>query len=151
VGRSDGGKVQRPDGEQLVPPGDGSGFETAHPAADAGIEHQHRYAHAYFRNNDGQGHEAFHPRLERKPEPPQPQRNRRADDGGNYGAHDGDCDGVHEGLDQRDIVPGFLVVLQREAAPDDVAFAVVEAEGDELDDRCVEQHENDQAKADQPG
>ena len=50
------------------------------------------------------------------------------------------------------LLKSFSVVIEREAAPDDVALAVVEAEGDQRDERRVKEEEHaEQPKAHLPG
>ena len=56
--------------------------------------------------------------------------------------HQGDGQRVGEGDQQVLVVEQLVVVVEREAAPDDVALAVVEAEGDQRDERRVEEEED---------
>src|SRR3546814_357129 len=60
----------------------------------------------------------------------------------------GDGERVEQGLDKLVVAERLLIIFRREAAPDDVALAVVEAEDDEYDQRRVkEQHHRADPKA----
>ena len=50
------------------------------------------------------------------------------------------------------LLKSFSVIIEREAAPDDVALGVVEAEGDQRDERRIKEEEHaEQPKAHLPG
>ena len=76
-------------------------------------------------------------------EAPQGQRQQGADHGGGDTVEISAITmAVDEGLDQRAVAQRPAVIVEGEALPDDVAPAVVEAEGDQADDRRIEEDED---------
>ena len=125
----DRAEVERP--EEIVGPGQ-----------HAGEEQQHGDAHADFRHHERQREGALHHRPAREAVAPQQHRGERADDERDQRGHKGDGQRVGEGDQQDLVVEQLLVISEREAAPDGVALGVVEAEGDQRDQRRVEKEEH---------
>ena len=105
-----------------------SGQGSAGRPAGAHEEREQRDAHADLGDHDRQRHRALERGLAGEAEAPQRQREQRADHGADRGRDQRDGDAVGERLDQRRVVPGLGVVVEREALPDDVAPGIVEAE-----------------------
>ena len=73
---------------------------------------------------------------------PQQNRRERADDERDDRGDEGDGQRIGKGDQQGLVVEELLVVIEGEAAPDDVALAVVETEGDQRDERRVKEEEH---------
>src|SRR3546814_10597661 len=98
-------------------------------------------AEAYLRDDDRQRDGAVGRAFQRKAKAPEHHRRDRAEREAGDRRECGDGERVEQGLDKLVVAERLLIIFRREAAPDDVALAVVEAEDDEYDQRRVkEQH-----------
>src|SRR3546814_1498006 len=105
-------------------------------------------ADLYLRDDDRQRDGAVDRAFQRKAKAPEHHRRDRAEREAGDRRECGDGERVEQGLDKLVVAERLLIIFRREAAPDDVALAVVEAEDDEYDQRRVkEQHHRADPKA----